>query len=154
MKIAEEAVDLRRGIDYIGVGACAVVHDGNGKVLLMKRGEQARDERGRWDICGGAIEFGETVEAAIRRELMEEICAEALEVAFITAYDAHRTQNGIETHWVQLIHAVKVDPTTVSIGEPHKIAEIGWFTTDTLPEPLHSQFEKSFGPAKDLGYIR
>jgi len=76
---AEEKVDHRRGIDHIGVSVVAVVHDGKGKILLQKRGPKARDERGNWDICGGAIEFGESIEEAIKREcsfLSEQIGAE------------------------------------------------------------------------------
>jgi ADP-ribose pyrophosphatase YjhB (NUDIX family) len=156
MKItpAAEHIDRRRGIDYIGVGVACIIHDGNGRILLMKRGEQARDERGRWDICGGAIEFGESVDDAVRRELMEELCAEPVDIRFLTAYDAHREHEGDRTHWVQMVHAVQVDPVKVAIGEPHKIAEIGWFGIDDLPEPRHSQFDKSFVIAKNIGIVR
>ncbi len=151
---AEDTIDLRRGIDHIGVGVASVIHDGNGRILLMKRGPKARDEQGCWDICGGAIEFGESIEEAIRRELDEELRAEALDIKFLTAYDAHRVHEGSPTHWVQVIHAVRVDPKNVQIGEPHKIAEIGWFTTDSLPAPLHSQFSKSFQAAQEKGIVR
>jgi ADP-ribose pyrophosphatase YjhB (NUDIX family) len=152
--VADEVIDLRRGIDYIGVGVCMVVHDGQGNFLMMKRGEKARDEQGKWDICGGAIEFSESVDAAVRREIMEELCTQPLKIEFVTAYDAHREFNGVQTHWIQLMHAVKVDPETVKIGEPHKIAEIGWFNSTNLPEPRHSQFDKSFIPAKASGVIK
>jgi 8-oxo-dGTP diphosphatase len=154
MKIATEAVDLRRGIDHIGVGVCCVVHDGKGNMLMMKRGDKARDEQGRWDIVGGAIEFGESIDSAIKRELYEEICTKPLEIKFVGAYDAHREHNGDKTHWVQLLHTVLVNPDDVTIGEPHKIAELSWFTRSTLPEPLHSQFEKSFSIVTQLGIIR
>lgn len=153
MIVASEAVDLRRGIDHIGVGVCCVVHDGKGNMLMMKRGEKARDEQGRWDIVGGAIEFGESIDDAIQRELQEEICTEPLNIQFIKAYDAHREYNGNKTHWVQLLHVVTVDPTMVQIGEPHKIAEIGWFNSNNLPEPRHSQFHKAWEAIKDLGTV-
>lgn len=137
-------LNLRRGIDHIGVSAAALVHDGKGHLLLQKRGQQARDERGRWDICGGAIEFGDTIEETIRKELMEELCVEPLDMEFLTAYDAHRVNDeGVKTHWVAIIYAVKVEPQKVKIGEPHKIAELGWFTSKDLPDPRHSQFDKS-----------
>jgi len=151
---ADSRVDLKRGIDHIGVGAVAIVHDGDGKILLMKRGQKARDEQGRWDVCGGAIEFGESIDEALRRELMEELCAEALDIEFLTAYDAHREYEGSPTHWVQMVHAVRVDPNTVKIGEPHKIAELGWFTSDALPQPLHSQFWKSYQVVLDRGIAK
>lgn len=140
--VAGEEIDLRRGIDHIGVTVCAVIHDGNGKILMMKRGQQARDERGNWDICGGAVEFGESIDNAICREVTEELCTEPLDIEFLKVYDAHREHAGSPTHWIALVHTVRVDPNKVKIGEPHKIAEIGWFTKDTLPEPRHSQFHK------------
>lgn len=152
--IADDTVDLKRGVDYIGVTVCFVVHDGAGNILLQKRGQGARDERGNWDIGGGAVEFGETLDTAVRREVMEELCTQPISVEFITAYEAHRDNNGVPTHWIALLHAVKVDPATVNIGEPHKIAEIGWFNSSNLPSPLHSQFNKSYDRAKEHGYIR
>jgi 8-oxo-dGTP diphosphatase len=140
---ANESVDIRRGIDHIGVSIACIVHDGNGKVLLMKRGQKARDEQGRWDICGGAVEFGEQILDAIHRELEEELCTQPLDIQFLTAYDAHREHEGKKTHWIALVHSVQVDPRSVSIGEPHKIDTIDWFSSDNFPEPLHSQFWKS-----------
>lgn len=154
VKIADEKTDLKRGIDHIGVSAVAIIHDGRGRILLMKRGPKARDENGRWDICGGAIEFGESIDDAVRREVKEELCTNPVEIEFLTAYDAHREHDGKQTHWIALVHAVKVDPNTVRIGEPDKISEIGWFTQDTLPSPLHSQFSKSFNVAVEAGFIK
>ena len=151
---ADEEVNLRRGIDHIGVSAVSIIHDGNGKILLMKRGPKARDERGRWDVCGGAIEFGESIDEAIKREVFEELCVKPQDIDFLTVYDALREHESNKTHWIAIVHAVKVDPKKVKIGEPHKIDEIGWFDSKTLPSPLHSQFKKSLVPAKAAGIIR
>lgn len=153
MIVASEDVDHRRGIDYIGVGICCVVHDGNGNILMMKRGEHARDEQGKWDIVGGAIEFSEYIDEAVRREIMEEICVEPFNVQFVKAYEAHRIHNGAPTHWIQLFHTVQVDPDKVKNGEPLKIAELGWFNKSNLPEPRHSQFHQAFEAIEGLGII-
>lgn len=154
-KVAGPKVDLKRGIDHIGVSACAVIYDDEGRILLMKRGAQARDEQGAWDICGGAIEFGESIDEAVRREVVEELCAEPIDIEFLTIYDAHRVHtDGRPTHWVALAHAVRVDPTKVKIGEPHKIAEIGWFFSHELPSPLHTQFQKNYQPALKRGIVK
>ena len=48
--------------------------------------------------------------------------------------------NGKKTHWISLDFKVKVDRTKVANGEPHKFDEIGWFTLDQLPSPMHSTF--------------
>ena len=154
IEVADLRTDLRRGIDHIGVSASFVIHDGEGNVLLQKRGQQARDEQGRWDVGGGAIEFGESIDNAIRGEIKEELCTVPLEMSFLTVYDAHREHDGRKTHWIAIMYAVKVDPETVQIGEPHKIESLGWFTSKTLPSPLHSQLWKSYQVALDMGIVR
>src|SRR3989344_5248380 len=136
------------GFDHVGVVVCALVHDGNDNMLLLKRGAKARDEHGKWDICGGALDFGESVKAGLERELMEELCTEAVEVKFLSAIEVIREQEGKKTHWIALLHAVRVDPLAVKLGEPHKFDEIGWFTLGSLPSPLHSQFPKVLKVAK------
>lgn len=152
---ADDHIDLRRGIDHIGVAVNSIIHDGKGNILLMKRGQQARDERGRWDICGGALEFGESIDEAVARELMEELCTVPLDIVFLAAGDAHRVNHDKnKTHWVWLMHAVKVDPKTVKIGEPHKIDEINWFKADNLPSPRHSQFHHALREAQKAGIIK
>ena len=154
VKVAAGSVDLRRGIDHIGVSASFIIHDGKGNILLQKRGAKARDENGRWDVGGGAIEFGESIDVAVKREVKEELSTEPLEIEFMTVYDAHRKHNNEKTHWIALMHAVRVDPAKVRIGEPEKIDEIGWFLSSNLPSPLHSQFWKSYRVALKLGIVK
>jgi 8-oxo-dGTP diphosphatase len=153
VQVATEAVDRRRGIDHIGVTICSIIHDGHGKILLMKRGLNARDEHGNWDLCGGALEFGERVEDCIRREIKEELCSKPIEIEFLTAYDAHREYKGDPTHWIALLHAVRVDPKTVKLGEPDKFDDLGWFGANNLPEPLHSQLHRSIEAATKAGIL-
>lgn len=148
--VADEQKDLRRGIDHIGISASFVVHDGKGNVLLQKRGPGARDENGNWDVGGGAIEFGESIDEAVKREIQEELCVEPIGIQFLTVYDAFREHNGHKTHWIAIMHAVLVDPSGVKIGEPDKIEELGWFKSTQLPSPLHSQFWKSYQIALDM----
>ena len=143
IKPAKEHVDLKRGVDYIGVTVNFLVHDGNGRILLQKRSQQCRDEQGRWDIGGGAVEFGESLDDAVLRELREELNVTPLHYEFVQHYDAHRVNDGVPTHWIAITYAVHVNPKEVQINEPHKIDEIGWFTLDTLPEPRHSMFHKA-----------
>lgn len=59
---------------------------------------------------------------------------------FIKVYDAHRKlADGTPTHWVVVVFAAEVDPKQVKNNEPYKIDDIGWFTLENLPNPLHSQ---------------
>src|SRR6516225_653596 len=51
------------------VGVGAVVVDGE-SVLLIRRGQEPL--KGEWSLPGGAVELGETLDAAIVREVREE----------------------------------------------------------------------------------
>ena len=53
------------------VAACALI-DADGRVLLAKR-PQGRPMAGLWEFPGGKVEPGETPEAALVRELEEEL---------------------------------------------------------------------------------
>jgi ADP-ribose pyrophosphatase YjhB (NUDIX family) len=48
----------------------AIIKDGSGRLLLIKRGHDP--EAGRWSLPGGRIEPGETDEQALIREVHEE----------------------------------------------------------------------------------
>jgi 8-oxo-dGTP pyrophosphatase MutT (NUDIX family) len=131
--------ELKKGVDYTGVCVVYFCHDGKGKVVLAKRSTNTRDEHGCWDIGGGGVEFGDTVEDTIRQEIKQEYCTDVVDFEFLGYRDVHRIYEDKHTHWIALDFKVLVDPTKVKNGEPHKFEEIGWFTLDALPEKLHSQ---------------
>ncbi len=145
--------DVKRGTDCIGVTVSFILHDGAGKVLLHKRGEKCRDEQGRWDAGGGALEFGEEFLDCLRREVKEEFCADVTDIEFISVRNILRVQHDVPTHWVSITFAAKVDPAQVQNGEPHKIDEIGWYSWDNLPSPQHTQLGRAIGEAHDKGFL-
>ncbi len=135
-----ETQKLRKGIDHIGVAIVYFCHDGKGKLLMMKRSQNARDEQGTWDVGGGGMEMHDTVEETLRKEIKEEYTTDVLDYQFMGYRDVHRVlPDGQKTHWLSLDFLVLIDPTKVTIGEPHKFDDMGWFTLENLPSPLHSQ---------------
>lgn len=142
------AATLRRhkGISFVGVTTVFICHDGQGKIFLAKRSKLARDEHGRWDPGGGGLKHGQTIEGNLRRELQEEYGVEPLDLQFLDYFDAfRRTPEGQPTHWLAMCFAVKIDPQKVVIGEPEMFDDYGWFSLDSLPSPLHSQFRPFMG---------
>jgi 8-oxo-dGTP pyrophosphatase MutT (NUDIX family) len=117
------------------VSVVFVCHDRDGRILLARRGPGARDEPGSWDCGAGALEFGETFESAVTREVGEEYATEPVRIELRGVRNVLRP----DSHWVAVIFRVQVDPATVSIGEPHKFDALGWYQPEDLPAPLHSQ---------------
>ena len=140
---------MQKGEDFIGVSVIYFCHDGRGNFAMHKRSQNARDEQGMWDIGGGGLEFGDTVENTLRKEIQEEYCADAQAFEFLGFRDVHRETSGKPTHWIALDFKVLVNPAQVKIGEPHKFDAIGWFRLDNLPSPVFSQLPFFFEKYRD-----
>ena len=131
---------MKKGIDYTGVAIVYFCHDGKGNFVMSKRGNNTRDEHGRWDIGGGGLEFGDTVENTLRKEIKEEYGTDVLSYKFLGYRDVHRTRDGEPDHWIALDFNVLIDPKMVKNGEPHKFEEVKFFRFETMPAKTHSQF--------------
>ena len=140
---------MKPGKDYVGVSTLFFCTDGNGNFVMAKRGPNSRDEQGRWETGGGQLEFNSTLEENVLRELREEYGCSGEILEQLPPFEVFREQSGSKTHWVGIPYIIKVDPAEVINNEPESIDEIGWFTFDNLPRPLHSQFERAMVQYKD-----
>jgi 8-oxo-dGTP diphosphatase len=147
--LAYQKIDLRRGVDYIGVTCVFFCHDGNGKLLMNKRSNKCRDEIGRWDVGGGSMEFGEAFEEAVKREIKEEYGSEPIDLKLVGPHNSIRKNGDTLTHWVAIVFVAQLEPSQVKIGDPEKMDEIGWFSLDNLPDPLHSEVGHFLENVKD-----
>jgi 8-oxo-dGTP diphosphatase len=123
---------MKKGIDYIGVGVGAIIIDPAGRFFLAKRGREARNESGKWEFPGGSVEFNETLEHAIVREVMEEYGVEIEVLALLDVVD--HIIPAENQHWVSPTFICSLKSGTPRIREPHKCEEIGWFDLDRIPE--------------------
>jgi 8-oxo-dGTP pyrophosphatase MutT (NUDIX family) len=117
------------------VSVVFVCRDRAGRILLARRGPEARDEPGAWDCGAGALEFGETFEQAVTREVTEEYATPPRSIRLRGVRNVLRG----DSHWVAVVFDVELDPAAATIGEPGKFDALGWFDPDRLPAPLHSQ---------------
>ncbi len=130
---------MRKGFDYIGVCVTFYCHDGQGNYLFHKRSELCRDEHGRWDCGGGGLKFGETLLEGVKREVNEEYGVSPLQIEVLGVSDVFREIEGEKSHWIAFRYKVLVERDRVINNEPEKHSELGWFTLNNLPSPLHSQ---------------
>ena len=140
---------MKKGFDFIGVAVVFFCHDGERNFVMAKRSQNARDEQGNWDIGGGGVEFEDTVENNLRKEIMEEYGCAVKEFEFLGFRDVLRDIAGTKSHWVALDYKVLVDRDEVKINEPEKFDDIAWYTLDSLPEKLHSQLPIFFNKYKN-----
>ena len=92
---------------YVGVGA-VIVHNGN--VLLVKR--KYEPLAGQWSLPGGAVEVGETLEACLVREMIEETGLEVTVGPVIEVFDRITRDEGDRI----VYHFVLVDYLCWPIG--------------------------------------
>ncbi|MBD2020962.1 NUDIX domain-containing protein [Leptolyngbya sp. FACHB-36] len=118
----------QKGKDYIGVGVGAVIveHD---RILLLKRLKEP--EAGCWSIQGGAVEFGETIENAIRREVKEELSVDC-EILRLLGVVNHILPEAA-VHWVAPVFLVKIIAGIPKNMEPNKHSDLRWFDLTNLP---------------------
>lgn len=95
----------RRPIAAVG----AVIADTAGAVLLVRRGQPPRD--GEWSIPGGKVEWGETLDAAIRREVREETGLEITTPIQMEAIDSLIGEAGAVAY-----HHVLIDFAARAVG--------------------------------------
>ncbi len=108
--------------------ACGFLIDGQGRVLLGLRASWKRVAPNLWDAVGGRVEPGETPEAAVVRELQEEIGVTATNARLIASIPEPRP----DLYGRSMHHIFTV--TAWTGGEPSNISnensEIRWFTTE------------------------
>jgi 8-oxo-dGTP diphosphatase len=126
---------MKPGIDYIGVSVGFLIINDEGKVFLTKRSKHATNERGTWEIPGGKVNFGETLEDAARREAKEEY---GIDIEIIKQFPA---QNHFipeeKQHWVPTCFLCEMKQGHYPrIMEPEKCDDIGWFSFTNLPKTL------------------
>ena len=110
-----------------GVGAAVVVFDGDGKVLMVRRGPGST-RSGYWSIPAGFVDYGEEIRTAAARELLEEtgLVAEVGDVMFVASnfHDPSKLTVGI---WF----AGTVTGGVLAAGDDAD--DVGWFALDDLP---------------------
>ncbi len=140
---------MKIGIDYTGITTPFYCNDGNGNFLFHKRSKNCRDEQGKWDPGSGKLDFGISTKENVLKEVLEEYGCKGKIQEQLPAHDIFREFNGIKTHWLAIPFFILINPKEAKLNEPEKMDEIGWFTLDKLPTPLHTGFQYTYNNFRD-----
>lgn len=139
-KLSSEILRQHKGVSFVGVTTTFFCYDSSGEFFLAKRSQNARDEKNRWEVGAGGLKWGVDPLENVRREIKEEYGAKAKKIEFLGYRNMLRKlEDGTPTHWIGLDFAVLVDRKQMKNNEPDMFNEVGWFTLENLPTPMHSQ---------------
>ena len=130
------------------VGVGAVIVD-RGRVLLVKRGHSPL--KGEWSLPGGTVELGETLEAALAREVLEETGLEVSVGPLVEVFDrVDRAPDGrVEYHFVIVDYACSVRGGFIARGSDADDAR--WVPIRELPAyGLTAKASEVIGKARRL----
>lgn len=111
------------------ITACAFLHDGMGKLFVARRAAAKPFLPGKFELVGGHAEFGESLEACIRREVKEEL---GVDVTVGYPFYAFTYVNG-SVHTVEVVcYARLSDDSQRIVLNPTDHSESAWITADEV----------------------
>ena len=115
------------------VGAAALIVDQQDRLLLMKRSDS-----GCWGPPGGAVELGELIENAARREVFEETGLELGGMVLFGVFSGPELfyvyPNGDEVHNVTIVYQAREWHGEVRLNHEHTTWD--WFARQDIPENI------------------
>jgi 8-oxo-dGTP diphosphatase len=112
---------------------CAFACTRDGRILLVRR----RDTLD-WALPGGTLDWGETLESCIRRELLEEAGVEVLVAGDLLGVYSHPDRD-CRFHAVTVVVGARVSTPFQPPKNPLEVADVGLFEREHLPEALSHQ---------------
>ena len=100
----------------------------SGQVLLVRRSPQRRRYPDVWDLFGGHVEAGESLEEALRREAREE-----LGVEIESSHPLGTVHDPVEPAEIVVFAVVAWNGEPVNAA-PDEHSDIGWFSLGELPD--------------------
>jgi 8-oxo-dGTP diphosphatase len=117
----------------VGVGVLIMR---NGKLLMGKRKGKYGNET--FGSCGGHLEYGESPEDGVKREVLEETGLTITKLTFLCVSN----NTFYDDHYIDISFLGEVADGEPIITEPDVIESWDWYDLDNLPSPIFKPVER------------
>jgi mutator protein MutT len=117
-------------------GAICLIKNNNEEFLLIRQTYGS----GKWTLPGGGIKNGESPEATVVREIMEEVNIEIKDLQLLGSYE---TSFEYKHDTVFCFGATVKGEDQIVKTDGAEIASAGWFKIEDFPEPRAMALEKT-----------
>jgi len=111
------------------VATAAIVQREDGRLLLVRRAREPR--KGALSLPGGFVDFGESAESGLRREVLEEVGLRVTSVEFFCSLPNEYTYRDVTYQVLDLFFLVKVD-TTGAKAATDEVESIVWVAPEEV----------------------
>ena len=106
------------------ISSSAIIYDGRKRVLLAQRSSNRSLDPNLWETIGGGIEFGESPEDCLRREIKEELGYD-ITITHFQLFNVYNFVSG-DIHLISIVYLIRIDG--VPRINPKEIQELQWFS--------------------------
>ena len=124
----------------------AIVHDGRGRYLFLRRSAGSKRFGGHWEPPGGKVDVGEAIDVALEREVMEETGLRICDLHVIGALEGDTP----EARYVTVVFGAERESGEVLLSDEHDDAV--WLTPSEAVKleisPMYVRFIATWAAAK------